>query len=99
MRAGERIGVCVIGSVGECTGADEAQDWALVEWLGIEKPWQGQGWGRFLLSHALREAKDSGYRHSVISTDWRNDRAFVFYSNYGYRLSDWTFILSRELRP
>ena len=30
----------------------------------------------------------AGFRHAAISTDWRNDRALLFYANHGYRLAD-----------
>jgi GNAT superfamily N-acetyltransferase len=92
-----RIGECIIASAGEYASAAEAHEWALTEWLGIEAPFQGRGLGRHLLSRGLREAKERGYRHALISTDWRNDRAFVFYSNFGYHLSDWTYIFGKSL--
>lgn len=28
---------------------------------------------------------------------WDNFRAFLFYSNYGYRVADWTYGLRREM--
>lgn len=97
VRDGQVLGECLIGSVGETTSALPAKEWALVDWLGVEEPWRGKGLGRFLLSHGLREARAAGYPHAVISTDWRNDRAFVFYSNFGFRLLDWTYSFSRDL--
>ena len=43
---------------------------------------------------AVREA---GYRHAAISTAWDNYRAFLFYTNYGFRVADWTYELGRDL--
>ena len=57
-----------------------------------------QGLGRYLLQRALREMHGAGYRHAAISTHWRNYRAFLFYSNYGYRVVDWTYGLRREIQ-
>jgi hypothetical protein len=31
-----------------------------------------------------------GYRHSSISTDRANNRALLFYSNFGYTVVEWT---------
>ena len=83
--------------MGKRATAEEAASWALVSWLGVEEPLRGIGLGRYLLASGLRAAWDAGYRHALISTDWRNDRAFVFYAHSGFRLSDWTYILGRDL--
>jgi len=97
-RQGEtEIGVCHSVSAGNFSRADEAQDWFLTVWLGIEGAWQGKGLGCHLLQLVLQEMRGVGYRHAAISTSWRNYRAFLSYSNYGYRVSDWTYGLRREL--
>ena len=59
-------------------------------WLGVDEPYQGRGLGRYLLQRNLNEAYAAGYRHAVISTAHDNFRAFLFYSNFGYCLADWT---------
>ena len=64
-------------------------------WLGVNDEFQGRGLGRYLLQYALHEMHKIGYRHAVISTDWENYRAFLFYSNCGYRVSDWTYAYSK----
>ncbi len=97
LRDGDRIGECICASGGEFSRAAEAQDWLFVRWLGIDDEHQGAGLGRQLLQHALKEMHAVGYRHAAISTDWKNYRAFVFYSNYGFRVTDWTYGLAREL--
>jgi GNAT superfamily N-acetyltransferase len=63
----------------------------------VEEAFQGRGLGRSLLQRALAAGREVGYRHACISTDWRNYRAFVFYSNYGYQVADWTYIYARSL--
>jgi GNAT superfamily N-acetyltransferase len=96
-RGGKQLGECVFVSAAEWHDAEEAHDWAFVNWLGVERWAQGQGLGRYLLQRALREAHLLGYRHAAISTGWRNHRAFGFYSNYGFHMVDWTYQMERRL--
>ena len=63
----------------------------------MTEEFQGRGLGRCLLRRTLAEAQAAGYRHAVISTDWRNHRAFLFYTNHGFGLSDWTYAWERPL--
>lgn len=65
--------------------------------LFIADEMQGRGLGKYLLRRALAEMRGAGYRHAIISTSLGNDRAFVFYSNFGYRFCDWTYGWRREL--
>ena len=88
---GEEVGICVSLCGGEFSSHPDAQDWLHTTWLGIEDEFQGQGLGKFLLQYALQEMKKIGYRHAAISTAWDNHRAFLFYSNCGYRVVDWTY--------
>jgi GNAT superfamily N-acetyltransferase len=96
-RDGEDVGECQHISGGECSRADEAQEWAFCSWLGVEEAFQGKGFGLYLLRAALRECHSVGYRHAAISTALDNYRAFVFYSNHGYRMSDWTYGMHKDL--
>ena len=88
---GIEVGVCHSVSGGEFSNDTKAQDWLHTMWLGIKDEFQGQGLGRYLLEYTLHEMHNIGYRHALISTDWENYRAFLFYSNCGYRVSDWTY--------
>jgi GNAT superfamily N-acetyltransferase len=88
LRNGKEIGICESGSAGECCQASEAQDWFFIHWLDVEEKEQGKGWGRYLLQRTRWEMRKIGYRNAVISTDWRNYRALLFYTNYGYRVTD-----------
>ena len=94
---GKEIGVCRTGSLAEVSGAREADEWVFTHWLGVERDMQGKGLGRRLLRRSLVEAHRIGYRHAAISTSWDNHRAFLFYSNFGYRVADWTYGYSRDL--
>lgn len=96
-REEREIGQCVCESVGEYQGVDEAQDWVMTTHLHVEVQSQGHGLGRHLLQTALKEAHRLGYRHAAISNAWGNDRAFLFYANYGYHVVDWTYGYARDL--
>lgn len=100
---GEDMGECIILS---CSTFDERQgDRLFVNWLGVKDAFQAKGYGRYVLQEMLREGKRRGYRHAGISTALRNHRAFAFYTNYGFCVTDWTYgwslpetILSRSPR-
>ena len=64
--------------------------------LEVEDPFQGQGWGRYLVLAALREARNIGYRHSVTSTDLDNYRAQLLYTNYGYDVVDTAYSFRKD---
>lgn len=94
---GEQVGICESICGGEFSSHADAQTWLHTVWLGIEDDFQGQGLGRYLLQYALQEMKKIGYRHAAISTAWDNHRAFLFYSNCGYRTVDWTYEFVKNL--
>ena len=99
MQDDEQLGQCFSPSCGEYSNADEVQNWLFTEWLGVNEEVQGRGLGRYLLQYVRQAMHAMGYRHAGISTSWVNYRAFQFYSNYGYRVSDWTYAWARELKP
>ena len=94
---GKQVGICESLGGGEFSSHTDAQPWLHTVWLGIEDDFQGQGLGRYLLQYALQEMKKIGYRHAAISTAWDNHRAFLFYSNCGYRTVDWTYEFVKDL--
>ena len=94
---GEQVGICESLCGGEFSSHADAQNWLHTVWLGIEDDFQGQGLGRHLLQYALQEMHKAGYRHAAISTAWDNHRAFLFYSNCGYRTVDWTYEFVKNL--
>jgi ribosomal protein S18 acetylase RimI-like enzyme len=85
------IGVCE--SEYKPTGAGltstDAQCVFYVEWLGVETDFRGRGWGKYLLTRALCEARSAGYRHAAITTDWRNYRALSLYANHGFSVASY----------
>jgi GNAT superfamily N-acetyltransferase len=88
LREGQEIGCCIALSGGDYCRAREAQKRIFVDGLSVTDREQGRGWGRYLLARTLQEARQLGYRHTVISTGVRNYRAQLLYSNYGYRVTD-----------
>ncbi len=96
---GEHIGTCESVSGGKYYPDAEAQDWHFTTWLGVNESFQGRRLGFYLLQRCLAELRAIGYRHASISTSWQNHRAFLFYSNFGYRMGDWTYGFGRDLVP
>lgn len=94
------LGVCEC--VNACNWVDRpkadtsCQDWFFVTHLAVppiftdEHQFQGKGVGQLLLGEAMRRMREIGYRHSCISTDRANNRALLFYSNFGYETVEWT---------
>lgn len=94
---GKEIGICENVSVGDFSRDRLAQEWFFTTWLGVDTEYQSLGLGRWLMQRALWEAQIIGYRHAAISTAWQNHRALLFYSNFGYQVSGWTYGFRREL--
>jgi predicted N-acetyltransferase YhbS len=97
MRGDAELGRCVSVSAAEYARAADEEDWLFTKDLWVAEAEQGRGLGKALLGRSLAEARPLGYRHAAISTDWRNHRAFLFYSNFGYAVVDWTYGFAREL--
>jgi GNAT superfamily N-acetyltransferase len=91
------VGTCESISCGEFSSSDGAQDWIFTTGLNVDEEYQGRGLGKHLLRRALQEAHELGYRGASISTDWNNHRAYLFYTNFGYHVVDWTFEFLKEL--
>ena len=88
LRDGREVGACYSHSAGEYVHCQEAQMTSFTVGLGIEDLDQGRGWGLYLLHHSLWEMRKIGYELATISTDWRNYRALLLYTNYGYHAID-----------
>ncbi len=90
------IGECCSVSLGEFYRAKEAQYSFFTEWLGIEEKYQGKGLGRYLLQKTLCEMRKAGYENAIISTNIINYRAQLFYSNFGYKVTDTGYALVKR---
>jgi len=97
LRGHEEIGECYTVSLGEFYQAIEAQSWFFTKWLGIEEKEQGKGLGRYLLQKTLHEMRGIGYKNAAISTNVRNHRAQLFYTNFGYKVTDTSYEFVRHL--
>jgi GNAT superfamily N-acetyltransferase len=95
---GLEVGSCDSVGLASRTPASEARDWIFTTWLGVDEGHEGKGIGRALLTRALAEARSIGYRRATISTAWDNHRALILYAGLGYRVADWTYEFSREVR-
>jgi GNAT superfamily N-acetyltransferase len=91
------IAECKHYSLGAFSDNPEAEATAFCVWLGVEDQYQGRGLGAYLLNASLIELRKRGFTRMAISTAHNNDRAFVFYANYGYRVVDWTWSYVRRL--
>ena len=94
---GQQVAICTSVSAGEFSRDRVAQEWIFTNWLSVNDEFQGQKLGNNLLQRALWEAQRIGYRHAAISTAWDNYRAFLFYTNFGYQVVDWTYGYRREI--
>ncbi len=83
------VGECHVASCADCHASQGER--LFVNWLGVEEDFQGKGYGRYILQEALREGRRLGYQHAAISTAFNNHRAYAFYTNYGFRVTDWTY--------
>ena len=98
LREGKRVGVCEIPTLGSDEWRPELKEWCFCTGLHVDDDIQGRGLGKYLLARGLREARERGPRHALISTDWNNHRAYLFYTNFDYRFLDRTFSFRKALK-
>ena len=87
----DKIGACDICCCGQWSDELRVQDRLFVKWLGVNEEHQGRGLGRYTLLYTMKAAREMGYRNAAISTAIQNHRAFVFYSNIGFHVTDMTY--------
>ena len=92
----EEIAACEICSCGRWTREPSVQDRLFVKWLGVEEAYQGRKLGEHTLLYAMQAAREVGYRNAAISTAVNNHRAFVFYSNIGFHVTDMTYLWAKR---
>ena len=97
MKGNQPVGVCHNNGEGAPFRPPEAANWFMTHWLGVDEPFRQQGLAQYLLSRTRFEMHARGYRRAVISTNWQNYRAMLLYSNYGYRVADWTYGFTKTL--
>jgi ribosomal protein S18 acetylase RimI-like enzyme len=96
-RGGKNVGECKIVRLGSDERRPALRDWCFCTSLDVEESLQGRGLGKHLLARGLGEMRKAGPRHAMISTDWNNHRAYLFYTNFGYRFLDRTFSFRKKL--
>ena len=96
-QGGLELGICTSLSCAAIARDAALEDWHFCDGLSINDEWQGRGLGRHLLERARLEMYAVGYRHAAISTSLKNYRALQFYSNYGYRVVDYTYVWDKDL--
>jgi len=96
-RGNAQVAQCWCTSCGSRAPGSEAEEWCLTTWLEVEEGFRGRHLGAHVLAAALGQMRELGFRHAAISTSWTNWRAQLFYSNFGYRASDWTYALGKRL--
>lgn len=96
-RGGKNLGECKIVLLGSDRRRPELKGWCFCIHLYLDEPLQGKGLGKHLLARGLVEMHARGLRHAMISTDWNNHRAYLFYTNFGFGFVDRTFAFRKEL--
>jgi GNAT superfamily N-acetyltransferase len=93
----DEVGQCFCHGIGGYCNVKEARDYFFVHAIDVYGEHQGKNIGKKLLLHSMREMRRAGYRHAVISTAVDNYRAFLFYTNVGFRFTDWSFGYAKAL--
>lgn len=95
-RNDNEIGECYSVSLGEFYRAKEAQDSFFTKWLGVNEEFQGKGLGKYLLQRMFWEMRKIGYKNAIISTNVKNYRAQLLYTNFGYKITDTSYALGKK---
>jgi len=99
MQGERQVGECNMTSLRGDQWLPQYADWCVSGELVVSEEFQGKGLGKYLLARNLAEMRRAGCRHALISTDWNNYRAYLFYTNFGFRFLDRTFGFRKELQP
>jgi GNAT superfamily N-acetyltransferase len=97
MQGEEQVGEFSMVSLREDRWRPQLADWCTAGLLRVADRLQGRGIGKCLLARGLAEMREAGCRHAMISTDWDNWRAYLFYTNFGFTFLDRTFGFQKKL--
>jgi GNAT superfamily N-acetyltransferase len=97
MQEDQQVGEFSMVSLCEDLWRPQLADWCTAGLLRVADRVQGRGIGKCLLARGLAEMRARGARHAMISTDWDNWRAYLFYTNFGFTFLDRTFGFSKSL--
>ncbi len=105
LRGGKEVGACVCVSSAEWSRAPRAEDTLFVLVMYLEEELQGRRLGLHLLQRSLQELHAVGYREAIISTGllesgaMDSPRGYLFYTNHGFRVYDWTYGFKKDITP
>jgi len=68
---------------------------AIVEGVMVDPATQGQGIGRAMMRHAMREAERRGCYKLVLSSNLKRDRAHAFYEGLGFEQHGLSFCVTQ----
>ena len=97
MRGEEQVGEFSMVSLRVDRWRPQLADWCTAGLLRVADRLQGRGIGKCLLARGLAEMREAGCHHAMISTDWNNWRAYLFYTNFGFEFLDRTFGFRKKL--
>ena len=97
LRKGREVAECLMVRLDSQKWRPELAGRCFCSSLHVDDAFQGKGLGKHLLSVGLGEMKRDGMRHALISTEWNNHRAYLFYANFGFRFLDRTFSFRKQL--
>ena len=97
MQGEKQVGEFSMVSLREDRWRPQFTDWCTAGLLRVADRLQGRGIGKCLMARGLAEMRKAGARHAMISTDWNNYRAYLFYTNFGFEFLDRTFGFRKEL--
>ena len=92
---GEMVGESETWPVGRWTSVEGARELFLIS-IDVGDPWQGRGWGRYLLSQGLWTMQQLGYHRAGLGTNVENFRAISLYANMGFQMAGTAYSLVKQ---
>ena len=96
MQGQQEVGFCHMKLLGHSPSPDGSR-WCYCGELSVTERVQGNRLGLFLLWSALHEMRKAGCQHAAITTNGKNYRAQLMYTNMGFQVSDYTVVFKKEL--
>jgi GNAT superfamily N-acetyltransferase len=91
MQGDEEVGHCIMSLFTGDPYRPQFDGWCICDHLMVDEPQRRRGLGKYLLAAALTAMREAGARHAMIDTGSDNYRAYLLYTNFGYRFLDRTF--------
>ena len=94
----DAFGMCIAYPLRALQPSEQGRAQLFIQWLVVHEDRRGQGWGRYLMQRTLWEARQLGYRDTILGTSESNHRAVLLYTSLGYRVVQTSYAFSRQLR-